>query len=318
LGDQRDSDQQKGAIRSEAVGWVLRLDAPEASAADRAACKDWLARDVRHISAFRDAELVFHGARDALRLPARVARPAWRRRAAWMAPTAIAAGILLFFALGGPLRLQADAIAGLGEQPVLTLPDGSTVQLDSASAVAFTFDATRREVHLLRGEAYFRVAPDATRPFTVRAAGGSSTALGTEFDVRLTDEGAEVGVTEHAVRVVAPAAEGPAQEATLREGQQVAYGRDGRLGPVRGADPTAMAAWRGGTLVVENATLASVVERIGRRTRARIVIATDQLAQRRISGSFDISDPLAALAVLERALGIGSTRVGGFLVVLHG
>ncbi|MBS7810439.1 FecR family protein [Roseococcus pinisoli] len=312
LGDQRDA-----AIRSEAAAWVLRLDAPEASAADGVACEEWLARDPRHARAFREAQLVFHGACHALRLSAPVRRPALRRRSAWMASAVVAAGILLFFTLDGPVRLQADVVAGLDEQPTLTLPDGSTVQLDSASAIAVTFDATRRDVRLLRGEAYFRVVADAGRPFTVQAAGGSSTALGTEFDVRLMAEGAEVGVMQHAVRVVAPVSGGPAQEATLREGQQVVYGSDGRLGAIRGADPAAIAAWRGGTLVVENATLASVVERLGRRTRTRIVIATDTLARRRISGSFDISDPLAALTVLERTLGIGSTRLGGLVIVLH-
>lgn len=79
-------------------------------------------------------------------------------------------------------------MAGVGEMPVVTLEDGSVVQLNAASAIAVEFTEKRRVIRLLRGEAFFQVAHGADRPFTVMAGTTSVTALGTAFDVRY-DEG---------------------------------------------------------------------------------------------------------------------------------
>jgi RNA polymerase sigma factor (sigma-70 family) len=65
------------------------------------------------------------------------------------------------------------------------LPDGSDITLDADSRVVATFYGARRELQLLRGAAYFAVAHDAGRPFSVRAAGTLVTVLGTRFSVEL-------------------------------------------------------------------------------------------------------------------------------------
>src|SRR5690606_23661467 len=72
-----------------------------------------------------------------------------------------------------------------GVKSDLTLSDGSKVVLNSGSSIKYIkgFEKDKREI-LLDGEAYFDVARDADRPFTVRKANVSVTALGTSFNVQ--------------------------------------------------------------------------------------------------------------------------------------
>lgn len=72
----------------------------------------------------------------------------------------------------------------LGQTQTHTLPDGSTVVLNSGSTLAYTLadDATQRRV-LLTGEAYFTVT-SAERPFIVETFNAAVTVLGTQFNVK--------------------------------------------------------------------------------------------------------------------------------------
>lgn len=64
------------------------------------------------------------------------------------------------------------------------LPDNSTIVLSKGSVVKYhdPFQNSKRDIEL-EGEAYFKVAKDTSRPFTVYAGGLSTTALGTEFKI---------------------------------------------------------------------------------------------------------------------------------------
>jgi transmembrane sensor len=140
----------------------------------------------------------------------------------------------------------------------------------------------------------------------------SSEWTGDAQKVRLSGDAAEVAVVEHAVAVASALAGSPTK---LQAGQEVACCVDGRVGTVRSIDPAIVLAWRRGQLVVDNATLESVVREIGHHFSGRIVIASEELAQRRVSGTFAISDPDAALELLRQSLGIEITRLGPLVVI---
>ena len=71
-----------------------------------------------------------------------------------------------------------------GERSIVTLPDGSTVQLNSESHLKFSSDfrSNKRKVSL-QGEAFFDVTHDQSRPFIVDIQNLSIEVLGTRFDV---------------------------------------------------------------------------------------------------------------------------------------
>lgn len=300
--------------REEAVDWLLRNQA--AAGSEAPAFQRWIEADPQNREAYEKAQALMGDARSAI-----LSDPALKGlepRAARKPLPKVVAGLGLFLALSaafyafdGPMRLRADMIAGRGELPVVTLPDGSVMQLNARSAVALDFAPGVRTVRLLRGEAFFQVAPDPAPPFTVEAGSGRTVALGTAFNIRLDGEdGAEVTVTEHAVRVTAGDA-----GLEVGEGKETSYSADGALGPVRSADTAAALAWRQGLLVVDNATLASVVDEIARYYRGRIVILGSALAERRVSGTFRISDPEVALSVLQQSLRLNVTRAGPLAII---
>ena len=74
-----------------------------------------------------------------------------------IAAAALAACLALYFAPVLKLRLQADHMTSVAELSDVTLEDGSVVHLDAGSAIAIRYGATRREVALLAGRAFFDV-----------------------------------------------------------------------------------------------------------------------------------------------------------------
>ncbi|WP_083223599.1 MULTISPECIES: FecR family protein [unclassified Ensifer] len=306
-------------VREQAVDWLVRLTGDPGDEELRLAFERWRAEDPLHAEIFERARRAVGDATLLIRrepeFAQRAARAPGNRRKTLVSLAAIVvAGVGSFLALDGAMWMRADVIAGEGERPILTLADGSTLQLNAQSAVAYEFTASERRVVLLRGEAFVQVAADRNRPFVVEAGAGTTTALGTAFDVNLTGEGTSVTVLEHAVSVATDAATLPRR---VEINEQVNYNHDGRLGDVRPIDPLFAAAWREGRLVFEERTIASIVEEIGRYVPGKILIADAAVGARRVSGSFDLSDPVRALQGLADAFGVRITRIGPYVTILR-
>lgn len=318
-------DKAERLIQEQAVDWLMQLQASPKDTAIVEACALWRASDARHELAFAKASRVFSDTRFLLLQDTDFARTAARKprypvRAALSSMLLFGALAGGFIAYDGPMRLRADAMSASNEMPIIKLEDGSTVQLNAGSAIAFDITDSERQVQLLRGEAYFIVAPDPQRPFTVRAANGEVTALGTEFDVKLKDGGADVVVTEHAVQVQTSAtssALNPLDTLQLEQGHGVFYNNKNGIGQVAMIDPELAASWRRGHLVFENQPLEHVVEDIARHLPGRVMIASSDLAERRITGTFDLSAPSTALDDFITAFDLKVVRVGSLLTVLH-
>jgi ferric-dicitrate binding protein FerR (iron transport regulator) len=86
---------------------------------------------------------------------------------------------------------------------VKTLHDGSLVYLAKQSQIYYPefFDATARKVKMA-GEAFFDVAPDAQKPFTIEAGNATIEVVGTSFNVKTLRAGTlELFVEEGRVKV---------------------------------------------------------------------------------------------------------------------
>ncbi len=82
--------------------------------------------------------------------------------------------------------LHANEVSVLyGSKSKITLPDGSTVHLNSGSVLRYPaqFDNANRMVSI-EGEAYFDVKKDPNHPFLVRTCGVTVRVLGTKFNVK--------------------------------------------------------------------------------------------------------------------------------------
>ncbi|WP_422000653.1 FecR family protein [Reyranella sp.] len=318
-GDRQDEIEDSAAL------WAARLGEGPIDADAQRRLARWLAEDPRHRAAFAEAqaawrlmEAVARSPGDALAATPRplLAKGPAKAAARWWRPAmALAASLLVLVA--GAIAWQGDLVplvaadyrTAPGERRTVALADGSRVELGPHSAIALRFDARERRIELLQGLAYFIAAPRRgaeERPFVVQAGTGRARALGTEFEVQRLSGAAEVTVVEHEVAVAArpadAAADAPLAEVVLSPGQSVRYSAAG-LGPVRAADLDRALAWRRDRLVFDRAPLAEVVETVNLYRRGRIVLGSAALAQRRVSGVFDMTDPDAVLAAIARELG---------------
>ena len=87
----------------------------------------------------------------------------------------------------------------IGEQRTIELDDGSVVMLNTATRLAVDYNAQVRRIRLEQGEAYFVVAEDLQRPFTVDLGVLSATAFGTEFNLRRHPGHYQIAVIEGAI-----------------------------------------------------------------------------------------------------------------------
>lgn len=322
------------SILDEAAHWVAEMEGKSLAPEDQICFEAWVKADPRHAQAhaeMQDIWLHFGALPETPALRGSLPRPqrrlhgfaGWRARRVAKRPlarrrtaaSAVAACLALFgvgVAQDWPTRLRADAITATGETRVVALSDGSRIQLGTNSAVAFDYGHGQRAVRLLKGEAVFTVAPDASRPFRVDAGGGSTTALGTQFLVRRDGAQTRVVVTEHKVRVSGPVPAGAVP--IVHEGQAVDYGPGG-IGPVIGVRADDAIAWTDHMLVFKDRPLGEVVSEIGRYHPGYLHVASSARALR-VSGVFRIDDPDAALAQLRQSLGVTVKSYGGWVITI--
>lgn len=283
--------------------WVARLSSADATSRDREEFEAWHAADPAHATAYAELDALWH----------RLGHVPDRRRQVpkGLAGIAVAAALAaaLAFQFGLVDRMRADLWSDVGDIKHATLADGSRIDLNTDTAVRLRFSETERRVELLRGEAFFDVAPDPNRPFVVQGDGVSARALGTRFAVRADDAGQSVEVAEGRVEVAASGqpVQVTAGEAVRREGPSLA---------VIKADVGRQTAWRDGRLIFSGEPLSAVLAELGRYRRGRIVLLDAAAGQRRITGAFDPRNTGDALDVIAATIGVRVTRVTPLLVLV--
>lgn len=220
-----------------------------------------------------------------------------RRMIASVAAGIVACLLLIAFEaprLGPVAGLYSDYATAVGERREITLPDGSEVFLNTASALSVNYSPERRTVRLAAGEAVFRVAKNPARPFVVEAGNGTARAVGTVYDVRLRDKGAEVEVLEGVVAV--KSGHGP-DAINVHAGLKTRYGADGKVEIPVARDP-ADTAWQRGKLIFNRQPLSRVIAEVQRYRKDRIVLANRNLANLEVTGVFrldQLDDLLASI-----------------------
>ena len=230
----------------------------------------------------------------------------WSRTFAWAGlAAALAFGSFLgWHALRPPATIHyTTTVAGYERA---RLDDGSTLELNAASAARVQFTAAERRVELTNGEAHFAVAHDTARPFIVNAGGIAVRAVGTAFNVRYTDAGAiEVTVTEGKVRVgqSGPASSSAESAPLVSAGQRMVLPRHAPPPTVEQVDPAALRAalaWQSRLADFAEAPLADVIARFNARSRVQLFLADPELGARPVGGTFALDESEAFVRLLER------------------
>lgn len=198
--------------------------------------------------------------------------------------------------------------AELAGQRTVTLEDGSEVTLGGDSAIEVAFNKERRNVKLLRGQAFFEVSKDPARPFYVEARGAVIRVVGTRFDVHAgsvmhpaTKVTVEEGIVDVASRATAESAAAPGPKVRLVAGQQVRI-EQSQLSSVTTVDAAQVASWRQGKFSYRDAPLSEVVADANRYRKNRIVIGTRELENLRVTTAFNADQADTLVAMLEQSL----------------
>jgi transmembrane sensor len=77
-----------------------------------------------------------------------------------------------------------------------------------------------------------------------------------------------------------------------------------------------VAAWRHGQLYLHDQTLRDAVDQLRRYYAGTIVLTDEALAERRVTGAYNLNDPEDALLGMARAHGARVRRITPWLIVL--
>jgi transmembrane sensor len=314
----------------DAAAWVARMGSDQRTRADEEAFDAWRLADPAHTAAFDEhADLwdgvgALGGDADARALllgqgPANPRRLTLNRRAAMTGVGAAAAA-----SVAVALAPRIDDWRGVyhtakGQQRQVILSDGSRLMLDTDTRLRVSFSDAERRLTLERGQAHFKVAKDAARPFRVFVGDDEVRAVGTAFDVRRDRTGAKVTLEEGIVAVYragTPRVNGArAPAAVLKPGEQA------RLAPaqpvkVASVDLTREQAWRYGRLVFDSAPLGEAVEDLNRYGGRQVVLSDPALAGIKVSGVFHTTDPDAFVEAITAAFPVKLASEDGREMVL--
>jgi transmembrane sensor len=221
----------------------------------------------------------------------------------------------------------------VGGLDVIHLIDGSQVTLNTDTSLRVVMTKGQRRIELNKGEAFFEVAHDGSRPFVVYAGNKRVMAVGTKFSVRRESDDVQVVVTEGRVSLATAAPhilpspgavpDGSGEIVTEISGAEPGTGpayppvtllRAGTVARTANTEvlvhqQTAtegetLLSWRNGYVAFRDTTLADAVHEFNRYNTRKIVIDDPTIADIRIGGNFRANNTDAFLWLLQNGFPI--------------
>lgn len=292
-------------IEQEAAEWAVRHPL---NARGEALLEGWLSLDERHegalLRALAGVDAVEFGLSPvAEKVADRGTEPLPTRR--WflgggLGLAAAAASTILAW----PRLRREHLTTARGEIRRIPLADGSVATINSESDLAVLLASDSRRIELERGQAWFQVAKDRTRPFLVDAGIAQARAVGTAFSVVRGREGVQVAVTEGVVAVWPSDSSGLM---TILEAGQFASFRTAGAAPTVGTAPGEIEralAWRNGEVALENDSLGEAVASFNRYNRKQIVLTDSSLGREKLVGLFKLDKPENFASMVGESLDI--------------
>lgn len=310
----------------EASQWIARLDRQLTSEEARALQK-WMAADPENEALLMEMARLWDkmdalGRLSSLFQPP-VEKPGRVRLLAFASLATLAVAVVALWLVWShaptpyPAPTEYVYQTGVGENTVVTLPDGTGLILNTNSRISVRYTDRYRLFTLERGEVYVKVAKDKSRPLRVMAGGKYVQAVGTEFNVKITSnqqielvvvEGkVKVGVHNQAMLVAEPdkAEEPPQSTQPLVAGQAVVLGgADEEVEEVSIEDIKVKLSWRQGNIVFRGESLEDAVREVERYTPVEFVFLDQDLKKIRVAGLFKAGDVDGLLATLRENFNI--------------
>lgn len=273
----------------QALDWFARLREPGCDEALRQAFGNWC-QDPLNARAYAQLEACWQ------QLQAPPPRPRPRIARLHRSRTGLILGtafVLLLAALAWlywPMlqRLGCELHTESGERRSVRLADGSTLHLDSASALNVELRGRTRQLQLVQGRVYLEVMLDG-RALQVQVGETRVEVFGTRLQIaRYSDH------DELVVLAGKAAVRQGGDQRMLNAGERVSFSAE-RIGAVSKADTKRADAWRRGQLQARDLPLAEVLERLAGYQGMRLWLMNEQAGDRQVSGDFDLDHPAQSL-----------------------
>lgn len=170
-----------------------------------------------------------------------------------------------------------------GGEFCLTLSDGTRVWLNSETSIQYpvAFGAKERRV-FVQGEAYFEVAKDAKKPFTVQFMSSSVTVLGTSFNIRAYPEEkrSQTTLAEGSVRIYSPGS-----SMLLKPGEQAEVSALSGEMVKQEVEVKNFTSWKDGRFVFEQQPLEYIMRTLERWYDIRVIFKDEGAKRISLSGN---------------------------------
>ncbi|MEA5046356.1 MAG: DUF4974 domain-containing protein [Petrimonas sp.] len=214
----------------------------------------------------------------------------WQRAAAVIVVPLLVVSLYLFFNRQSKEEAafsRQEIIAPKGTYTQITLPDGSTVWLNSGSKLSYSipFKKSKRET-FLEGEAFFDVKANPKRPFIVVTDGISITATGTKFnvDAYLSDTLRTITLEEGRVLIESPQLH---KKTEMDINRQFVWNTNTDVYNVYTVDASLYGKWKEGILIFRDETLENIFKRVERTFNVDISVKDPALAKQRYRATFE-------------------------------
>jgi transmembrane sensor len=308
----------QSAINQKANNYVVRLYSGELTAKEEQEILSWCDESEAHQTAFDEAIAVWEASSQ---LPPTISlKEKFEGRfyyARYIAASIVVALLCFTFFqqsnLGGKAQRLSSSqhyTTAIGEVSNIGLPDGSIITLNTDTAIDVKFSPQKRELWLQKGEAFFDIAKAPSRPFLIHTGDKTIRVVGTKFNVKLSDSGFDIAVSEGIVAVeesqVNELPRGAINVAPvlLEAGAMATFDQENTLIAKQNTDVVEKAqSWRSGYLRFDDERLDKVIESFNRYRTKKIVVG-EEVSSMRISGVFTLSEGDAILTALEATLPI--------------
>ncbi|MFP3406122.1 fec operon regulator FecR [compost metagenome] len=210
----------------------------------------------------------------------------------------LAAGGSLGWAAREPLglpQLLADSSTATGERRQLHGSDGSRIQLNTDSAIDLRYSAEQRQLELLRGEVSLDSNANDNRPFRIDTRVGTLSTRDGQLLLRENDKGLLLAVRGGEVTLF-PAS---AHARLVHAGETLQVQANGNLQAVSlHSDPWG---WTDGVLSVQQMPLGEFTAELS-RYRPGLLRCADDVANLKVSGTYQLADTEQILQLLARSL----------------
>lgn len=315
MSDSLSPTSRVSAIDAQAAAWLQRSDFEELTDIDEAALEAWLAESHSHRAAYWRLKAVWQETYRLSVLKTRGARevalvPAWRMPTLLFRLTAASVAVVLL-GIGAEIALKTPQNSfyetPVGGHETVRFSDGTQIELNTDTILRAKMTTRERIVWLEKGEAFFKVRHDATRPMIVIAGPHQITDLGTQFLVQREPHQVKVALLEGRVSL-GKTSLSPGEEAT-------ATATSISIAHKSVEDLTNEIAWRDGVLVFKHATLAEAAKAFNRYSEKKLVLADRAIAQETVGGTFRTTDVDGFAAVIRALLSLHVVNKGNEIVI---